>query len=235
LKICKVENGKYYGKNGTEVTEQEYRDQCLKICKVDNGKYYGKNGTEVTEQEYKDQCLKICKVENGKYYGQNGTEVTEQEYKDQCEKKQVTIISKQDATTGKELPGATLVLKDYEGNVIDTWVSTNETHVIEGLKAGIYTLTETAAPEGYILSTETVTFTVKDDGSITKVVMYNTPDSKEVPPTPVTPTPVPPTPQEVVVENTASFKTLLSSTVGLVLTGIGALIVVMSSKKKKFN
>ena len=84
LKICKVENGKYYGSNGKEVTEQEYKDQCLKICKVENGKYYGSNGKEVTEQEYRNQCLKICKVENGKYYGSNGTEVTEQEYRNQC-------------------------------------------------------------------------------------------------------------------------------------------------------
>lgn len=102
-------------------------------------------------------------------------------------------ISKQDITNKKELPGATLVVKDYDGNIIEEWVSTNEPHLINNLKPGIYTLTETIAPNGYILSDETITFTVKEDGSITKVVMYNTPNGKEVP-----------------VENTASFKTVTS-------------------------
>ena len=84
-------------------------------------------------------------------------------------------ISKQDITNKKELPGATLVIKDKDGNVMDEWVSGNEPHYIEGLKAGDYTLTEKIAPNGYILSEETITFTVKDDGSVTNVVMYNAP------------------------------------------------------------
>ena len=87
-------------------------------------------------------------------------------------------ISKQDITTKKELPGATLVVKDKNGKQIDKWVSTNEPHYIEGLAPGEYTLTETIAPDGYKLSSETIKFTVKDDGSVTTVVMYNTP--KEV-------------------------------------------------------
>ena len=73
-------------------------------------------------------------------------------------------ISKVDATTGKELPGATLVIKDSTGKEIDKWVSTSETHKVK-LNPGTYTLTETIAPEGYLLSKETVTFTVKADGT----------------------------------------------------------------------
>ena len=38
---------------------------------------------------------------------------------------------------------------------------------------GEYTLTETIAPDGYKLSSETIKFTVKDDGTMTEVVMYN--------------------------------------------------------------
>ena len=90
-----------------------------------------------------------------------------------------TTISKQDATTGKELPGATLVLTNSKGKEIDKWVSGTTPHVIEGLKAGKYTLTETIAPEGYILSTETVTFEVDKDGNVAKpVVMKNYPEGK---------------------------------------------------------
>ena len=83
------------------------------------------------------------------------------------------MISKQDMTTKKELAGATLIIKDKNGKVIDTWVSGTNAHYIEGLDAGVYTLTEIIAPSGYALSTETIEFTVKDDGSITNVVMYN--------------------------------------------------------------
>ena len=84
-------------------------------------------------------------------------------------------ISKQDITSKKELPGATLVIKDKNGKIIDTWVSSNEPHYIEGLAVGTYTLSETIAPNGYVLSTETIEFTVKDDGKVVNVVMYNHP------------------------------------------------------------
>ena len=85
-----------------------------------------------------------------------------------------TKISKQDITTKEELPGATLVIKDKDGKVVAEWVSTNEPHYIEGLEAGVYTLTETIAPEGYQLSSETIKFTIEEDGTLTTVVMYNT-------------------------------------------------------------
>ena len=94
-------------------------------------------------------------------------------------------ISKQDVTTGKELPGATLQIIDENGNVVEEWVSTDETHFIEGkLIAGKeYTLRETIAPDGYEIANE-IKFTVNADGSVTEVVMYDehTPDL-ETPPT----------------------------------------------------
>ncbi len=94
--------------------------------------------------------------------------------------KTVISISKQDITNKKELPGATLVVKDAEGNVIDTWVSTNEPHVMKDLAVGKYTLTETIAPEGYTLSSETISFEIKNDGSVQTVVMYNAPKDKTI-------------------------------------------------------
>lgn len=95
-------------------------------------------------------------------------------------------ISKQDATTGEELPDAELVLKDSKGNVIDSWKSGITPHKVEKvLAAGKYTLSETMAPEGYEKTTETVTFTVKEDGTVDKqVIMYNKP--KEIPNSPPT-------------------------------------------------
>ena len=83
------------------------------------------------------------------------------------------VVSKTDATTGKELPGAHLVIKDKNNKVVAEWDSTNEPKVIEGLEAGDYTLTETIAPEDYILSKTTIKFTLRNDGSTTKVEMKN--------------------------------------------------------------
>ena len=94
-------------------------------------------------------------------------------------------ISKQDITTGEELPGATLQIIDEDGNVATEWVSTDEAHFIEGkLIAGKeYTLRETIAPDDYEIASE-IKFTVNTDGSVTEVVMYDehTPDL-EIPPT----------------------------------------------------
>lgn len=83
-------------------------------------------------------------------------------------------ISKQDITTGEELPGATLQIIDEDGNVVEEWVSTNEPHMIEGkLIAGKeYTLKEIIAPEGYEIANE-IKFTVNADGTVTEVVMYD--------------------------------------------------------------
>ena len=82
-------------------------------------------------------------------------------------------ISKKDITTKEELPGATLVIKDANGKEVEKWVSTNEPKYIEGLAAGNYTLCETQAPTGYVLATECIKFTVKEDGTMSTVVMYN--------------------------------------------------------------
>ena len=81
-------------------------------------------------------------------------------------------ISKQDITTGEELPGATIQIIDKDGNVVDEWVSMNEPHFIEAeLIAGEkYTLHETAAPGRYVIAND-VEFTVNLDGTVNEVVM----------------------------------------------------------------
>ena len=74
-------------------------------------------------------------------------------------------ISKTDVTQTKEVPGATLELKDAKGNLVETWVSTSESHKIV-LKEGEYSLTETIAPEGYRLSTTTIYFKLDANGKL---------------------------------------------------------------------
>lgn len=93
-------------------------------------------------------------------------------------------ISKTDVTQSKEVPGATLVVKDKSGKEIASWVSTTEPRRIT-LVPGEYTLTETLAPEGYKLSKTTIHFYIDEKGglyiknesgnyvTVNKVVMIN--------------------------------------------------------------
>ncbi len=83
-------------------------------------------------------------------------------------------ISKQDMTTGKELPGVKLQLFDEAGKLIEEWVSTDTPHLIERLPAGKYRLHEETAPDGYTVA-EDVEFTVEETGEIQKVVMKDAP------------------------------------------------------------
>ena len=63
-------------------------------------------------------------------------------------------ISKTDITGDKELIGATLSVLDGD-KVVDTWVSTEKTHLIEGLETNKeYTLREEIACEGYVKATD---------------------------------------------------------------------------------
>lgn len=83
-------------------------------------------------------------------------------------------ISKQDITTGEELPGADLQIIDKNGDVIEEWTSTKEPYYLEAvLKAGeTYALHEVIAPDGYAIAND-AEFTVNADGTVTEVVMYD--------------------------------------------------------------
>lgn len=82
-------------------------------------------------------------------------------------------VEKKDYETGNLLAGATLVVKDKNGKVIQEFESTKEPHYISSLEPGTYTLQETNAPAGYVLSDEIITFEVKADGKVVELVMKN--------------------------------------------------------------
>ena len=87
-----------------------------------------------------------------------------------CSNKPTEIwVSKRDLTNDKELPGATLTIKDADGNVVTSWVSDDTPHRVTGLHLGdAYTLTETRSADGYALADD-ITFRllqkVDEDGS----------------------------------------------------------------------
>ncbi|MGN1225241.1 MAG: collagen binding domain-containing protein, partial [Ruminococcus sp.] len=92
----------------------------------------------------------------------------------------VELVVSGDGTETKELPGAKLELYYVTQNeagetteeLVDSWTSTNEAHVINGelIAGGTYKLVETQAPNGYQIA-EAVTFTVNMDGTVKNVIM----------------------------------------------------------------
>ena len=89
-------------------------------------------------------------------------------------------ISKKTVTGDDELEGATLTVKDSNGDVVLdkdgnelTWVSGDHPHKIEGLHINeAYTLEETIAADGYVKATS-IEFKVNEDGSVTPVTMID--------------------------------------------------------------
>ena len=82
-------------------------------------------------------------------------------------------ISKKDMAGSEEVEGAHLVIRDSSGQVVEEWVSSDSPYYIEKLPVGRYTITETIAPDGYVLNTAVVEFNVLETGDIQSEVMYN--------------------------------------------------------------
>lgn len=122
-------------------------------------------------------------------------------------------ILKVDKATGKPLAGATLVVKDSEGKVIEEFVTTEEPHTITGLTDGEYTVEEIEAPEGYKKSDEVYKFTISDE-TPTALVIFENNEIVEVP-------------------FTGSNKSLISTLFGSVLLISGVGFVYYNGKKQK--
>lgn len=83
-------------------------------------------------------------------------------------------ITKADITTCAPVIGATVEIIDSEGNVVESWLTEEEPHMMDRLPAGEYTLRETQAPtwDGYV-HVEDVKFTVTDTSEIQMVEMLD--------------------------------------------------------------
>ena len=155
------EKGKVVGKYNLKA------DGTLTVENLPMGKYYLKelttiDGAVLDETEHKvifEQTDTTTKVYNIDLNIENQTTCIE--------------ISKTYITGEKELVGAKLTITDENNEVIDSWISTEKTHKVEGLKVGKeYTLTEEIAPDGFVKATS-IKFTVKNTAEIQKVTMID--------------------------------------------------------------
>lgn len=81
-------------------------------------------------------------------------------------------LSKTDITGEAELEGAKLTVLDGD-KVVDTWISSDKTHKIEGLVAGKeYTLREEITPNAYVKATD-IKFKVENTKDVQKVTMID--------------------------------------------------------------
>ena len=149
----------------------------------------------------------------------------------------IVHISKVDAETGEELPGATLKLYGPDGTLIETWETGDIPHVVTGLPVGEgYVLKETVAPEGYQLA-EDITFAVEETAEIQFVGMVDEPSPEEPeepdePETPDEPTePEEPTPN---VPQTGGSRAALwvGALLILALGGLGITMILLKKQNK---
>ncbi len=129
----------------------------------------------------------------------------------------VVSISKRDITNDQELEGATLIVRDANGKELYKWVSGKEPYIIKGLAEGTYTLEEIYAPEGYQLSSEKITFEVKNNGVVTEVIMYNTPEATQI----------------VEIPSTGSFASNMAYIIGGIVIIIGSVLIYRNAKKEQ--
>ena len=76
-------------------------------------------------------------------------------------------IYKLDGASMQPIAGAVLELKDSNGEVVKTITSTEDYVLVDGLSKGTYTLSETKAPKGYVLSSTSETFEITNNEVLT--------------------------------------------------------------------
>ena len=141
------------------------------------GEYYGTSTHKDATTNSGNYIVKELRAPLGYYVNEEPMEVTftydgeaVQVLESTCTDKPTEMwVSKRDLTNDEELPGATLTIQDMDGNIVESWVSTDTRHRVTGLHLGdAYTLTETRPADGYALADD-ITFRllqkVDEDGN----------------------------------------------------------------------
>lgn len=129
------------------------------------------NGTYTIEEEKAPTGYKPIS-EKQKFTITNETKNIEIVVYNEREEK-VVVINKVDKSTGKNIEGAKLVVKDSMGNVVKRFVSGTTGYEITGLSNGTYTVEEEEAPKGYQKTNEKKTFTLSDTTTNVSVTIEN--------------------------------------------------------------
>ena len=165
--LDKVDNSIIY-KAGEEIGIYNLtKDGILKIENLPMGKYQIQEIETLEELVLTDEKYDVTFTQKD-----NTTKVYEEKINIGNE---TTIFefSKTDITGDKELVGAKLKVIDETGNIIDTWISTEESHKIEGLIVGKeYTMIEEIAVGNYVKATP-IKFKVINKAEIQKVTMID--------------------------------------------------------------
>lgn len=150
------------------------KDGYIKIENLKHDTKYYMIESEKPDGYNLDQTIHVIEVdENGLISGKESTKLIIGNVPN------VVQISKKEITGGEELPGARLIVTDQEDQVIEEWISGETPHMIMGLPAGEYTLTEISPPE-YYSTAESICFTVTDSLEVQQVTMTDAPLRVEI-------------------------------------------------------
>lgn len=178
-KFDKVPSGWYVIRETKTPTQEGYATCPDRVVYVGNDETIAPNGKMTISGDetvyfsftYDDDGVTIANVPECEADTKNG--------KVALYDKPITVkISKIDAATEKELPGAVLTLyrvDEDEDTVIETWTSTETSHVVKYLTPGRYKLHEDTVPLGYYTTENTIEFDVSNTEEIQKCVMVNHP------------------------------------------------------------
>ena len=129
-------------------------------------------------------------------------------------KKETPVISikKVDQDTQQALAGAILVIKNSKGEIVYKFETTKSPEIItEIVDYDTYTVEELSAPEGYMKSDRTVSFTIDENHLSHQIIFENT--------------------KEVYVPNTANTSSIIMVILGILITGAGIKFVYSNRKK----
>ena len=145
-------------------TKRTDKDGIIELTGLSDGVWYYQE-TEAPEGYLIDGTQRNFTVENGKIDGKTELSVTAENGGTHL------AVEKTDAESGKRISGAKMVLKDADGNRVDSWTSgKNGPHELEKIPPGSYLLVEEAAPDGY-LTADPVPFVLEAKKEIQTVTM----------------------------------------------------------------